>query len=190
MGQTRVEVIGKELLDGCIAGKRKYQEMLYRQYYAFGMSVTLRYLPSREDALEVLNDSFLKVFQNFETYDVQKPFKTWFRRIIINTAIDFFRKKSKIVFQNELFQSEKEWSIEPEFVRAMNGEEILALFEKLPNHYRLVFNLYEVEGYSHDEIAGMLDVSPGTSRSSLSRAKKMLKELYFLMINKECHEAV
>jgi RNA polymerase sigma factor (sigma-70 family) len=190
LGQLRGEVIGRELLDGCLKGKRKYQEMLFRQYYAFGMSVTLRYLPAREDAQEVLNDSFLKVFQNLETYNEQKPFKTWFRRIIINSAIDFFRKKSKIAFQNEPIETEKELSIEPEFIRTMNANEILALFEKLPNHYRVVFNLFEVEGFSHEEIGGMLDVSPGTSRSSLSRAKRMLREQYFKIINKECHEAI
>ena len=190
MGKSIGEVTDKEILDGCLKGKRKYQELLYRQYYAFGMSVSLRYLPSREEALEVLNDSFLKVFQNLETFDLEKPFKTWFRRILINTTIDSYRKNSRAVLKNELSDMETEIAIEPDYVKEMNGQEILTLFDSLPVQHRLVFNLYEIEGYNHEEIGGMLDVSPGTSRSSLSRAKKTIKELYFKMINQNCHEAV
>ncbi len=154
------------------------------------MSVTLRYLPSREDALEVLNDSFMKVFQNLEGFDVEKPFKTWFRRILVNSSVDFLRKNTKLTINAEPWVVDNERTIEPEFVKKMHGEEILALFEGLTVQQRLVFNLFEVEGYSHEEIGGMLGLSPGTSRSSLSRAKKTLRELYFKMINEGCNEAV
>lgn len=178
------------MLEGCLKGRRKHQEILYRQYYAFGMSITLRYLPTREDALEVLNDSFLRVFQNLDSFDIEKPFKTWFRKILVNTSIDFLRKNSKLIMQGEPSVMENQWAIEPEFVKEMSGSEIIALFDGLPVQQRLVFNLYEVEGYNHEEIGGMLDVSPGTSRSSLSRAKKTLRTLYFKMISKERNEAV
>ena len=179
-----------EIISGCLKGKRKYQELLYRQYYAFGMSVCLRYAPSRDDALEILNDSFMKVFDNLHSFDTMKPFKSWFRRIMVNTALDHFRSRKRMQIFRDAEPEEQESFNEPEFGGSLDAEEILKLFDNLPEIYRLTFNLYEVEGYNHDEIAGMLDVSPGTSRSNLSRAKKMLRVLYHKMKTKQRHEAV
>ncbi|MBW6498645.1 MAG: RNA polymerase sigma factor [Bacteroidales bacterium] len=180
----------QELIDGCLRGKRKFQELLYRQFYAFAMSVSLRYAPSREDALEVINDSFFKVFSNLESYQHDKPFKTWFRRILVNTSLDHYRSNKRLALFREAEPEVLETMIEPAFENDMSAEEILRLFERLPDLYRLIFNLYEVEGYNHEEIAGLLDVSPGTSRSHLSRAKKMLRELYVEKILNKRHEAV
>src|SRR5690554_6113928 len=134
------------------------------------MSVCLRYTRNRDDAAEVLNDSFLKVFKNIKQYDTDRPFKTWFRRILINTSIDYLRAHKKYLntdyadFYDDMLQTQ------PDVEMNLNAEEILKLFDQLPDMYRVVFNLYEVEGYSHEEIAGLLDIAPGTSRSQLSRA--------------------
>jgi len=180
----------KEIIRGCCRGKARSQEALYRSYYAFGMSVCLRYAPNREDSLEILNDSFMKVFENIKSYDDSRPFKSWFRRILVNTALDHYRINRKFRINHTGDEDAAETGIAPELDQKLSAKEILELFYRLPDPLRLTFNLYEVEGYSHDEIAGMLDISPGTSRSNLSRAKKMLQRLYLEMKNKQCHEAV
>jgi RNA polymerase sigma factor (sigma-70 family) len=182
----------QELIQGCRNEKWKYQEALYRHYYSFAMSVCIRYAPCRDDALEILNDSFMKVFRNIQNYDENRPFKTWFRRILINTALDHYRANRRYLrlAGPELEIDSIEASAEPEFEIALKAEEILRLFNRLPEIQRLIFNLYEVEGYNHEEIAGMLDIAPGTSRSHLSRAKKKLEALYIQSLKQESHEAI
>jgi RNA polymerase sigma factor (sigma-70 family) len=152
------------------------------------MSVCLRYANSRDDALEILNDGFMKVFENISKHDQERPFKSWFRKILVNTALDRFRagKRLRVSTVNE----DVEVAGEPEFNRWMEAEEVLSLLSGLPDLYRLIFNLYEVEGYSHEEIAGMLDIAPGTSRSHLSRAKTMLRKSYMEKLNKPYNEAI
>lgn len=152
------------------------------------MSVCLRYHPRRNDAVELLNDSFMKVFENIDRFDPEKPFRSWFRRILVNTCLDRYR-------ENKRFQILSEWEeddvvVEAEYTGRMEAEEILALLAELPELYRLIFNLYEIEGYSHDEIAGMLHIAPGTSRSHLSRAKTLLRKAYLEKLNKPYHEAI
>ncbi len=146
------------------------------------MSVCLRYTSSRDDALEVVNDSFMKVFRNIDQYDDTRPFKTWFRRILINTSLDQYRSNRRYLNHVDLVADYTDNIMQPDDSGSigdhLDAESVLKLFDKLPEIYRLVFNLYEIEGYSHDEIAGMLDIAPGTSRSNLSRAKKMLVNLY------------
>ncbi len=186
----------QDIIRGCRRGKRQAQELLYRQYYSFGMSVCLRYTYSRDDAMEVLNDSFMKVFDHIHDFDEHRPFKAWFRRILVNTALDHYRSLRRINRHISLDDPEYE-ATEPsdeshlhETDLQIDADEILELFGQLPDVYRLTFNMYEVEGYSHDEIAGKLDISPGTSRSNLSRAKKMLRTLYEKQRKDSCHEAV
>jgi RNA polymerase sigma factor (sigma-70 family) len=180
----------KDLILACRDGKSRFQEMLYRRFYAFAMSVCLRYAPNRDDALEILNDSFMKVFQNITSYDPERPFKSWFRKILVNTSLDKYKENKKYFIHAEYDVSELEIAHEPELEKRLNAEEILDLLAGLPQIYRIVFNLYEIEGYSHDEIAGMLDIAPGTSRSQLSRAKLMLKKSYSQLKNKPYHEAI
>jgi RNA polymerase sigma-70 factor (ECF subfamily) len=180
----------QEIIGGCLKGKRKFQELLYREFYSFGMSVSLRYAPSREDALEIVNDSFFKVFAKLDHYQVDRPFKTWFRRILVNTALDYYRSNKRFRIFLDAAPEEVEPGLEPVMEQALKAEEILRLFEGLPEVYRVIFNLYEVEGFNHEEIAGMLDISPGTSRSHLSRAKKMLRKLYVERILDQRNEAV
>ena len=152
--------------------------MLYKQFFGFGMSVCLRYTYSREDALEVLHDSFMKVFQHIDDFDESRAFKSWFRRIMVNTALDHYRSNRNYrlyVSYDEDEQALNDVSNAGDLDTgdlSISADLILELFHQIPEVYRLTFNLYEVEGYSHDEIAGLLDISPGTSRSNLSRAKK------------------
>lgn len=130
----------------------------------------------------------MKVFKNISKYDQSKPFKSWFRKILVNTAIDRFRINKRSLIHIDV--GDVEISGETEHSRWMEAEEILILMYCIPELYRLIFNLYEVEGYSHHEISGMLDLAPGTSRSHLSRAKVMLKKKYLEKLNKPYHDAI
>ena len=152
------------------------------------MSVCIRYAPNRNDALEIINDGFMKVFENISKYDQERPFKSWFRRILVNTALDRFRAGKRFRINTDI--EEVEIAGEPELSRWMEAEEILSLMSGLPELHRVIFNLYEVEGYSHDEIAGMLDIAPGTSRSHLSRARVLLRKIYLDKLNKPYNEAI
>jgi len=150
--------------------------MLYRKYYGYAMGIALRYAPSRDEASEILNDSFLKVFQSAKSFDTKKSFKPWLSRIVVNTAISRFRAEKKHMYQSEIEQA-SHIGLEEDVLDSMAAEEIIQLLQLLPDIYRITFNLYELEGYSHKEIAEQLGISEGTSRSNLSRAKSKLQKL-------------
>ena len=139
------------------------------------MSVALRYSYSREEASEILNDSFLKVFQNLKHFKAEKSFKSWFRRILINTSIDHYRK-IKNINQTECIDDKTELNIAEKNLENLEFQDLQKLLKTLPKLDRLIFNLYETEGYKHEEIAEKLNISASTSRANLSRAKKKLRE--------------
>lgn len=137
------------------------------------MSICLRYSDNREEAVELLNEAFMKIFTNLKRFDFSKPFKPWFRKILINTCINNFNKK-KIIFSTELDEA-KNHSSSDEILSGISYQEILVMIRKLTPSYRTVFNLYVIEGYKHEEIANMLGISVGTSKSNLSKAKRNLQ---------------
>jgi len=151
--------------------------MLYELYYAYGIGVCLRYAYSRDDALEILNDSFMKVFENIDRYDPDRPFKPWFRKILIHKAIDYYRVNLKKTDTAPLEEEGVE-VYQADQVDKLEMKDLKKLLDHLPEIQRMVFNLYEIEGYAHDEIAGMLGISSGTSRSYLTRAKERLRAKY------------
>jgi RNA polymerase sigma-70 factor (ECF subfamily) len=151
--------------------------MLYRKFYAYGMSITLRYTKSKDEAIEVLNDSFLKVYENIGRFDVNKSFKSWFRQITVNTAIDHYRK-SKRQIQTETIETYGSDLRDEDNFDELDTEDIINILNALPDNYRVIFNLYEIEGYDHKEIGEQLGISDSTSRANLSRAKQMLRELF------------
>ena len=172
----------EELLIASLKGDRQSQERLYKQYFGFAMSVCLRYNHNREEALEIVNDSFMKVFVKGEQYDAAGrhssfPFKAWFRRIIVNTALDYYRSQQKHYFHENIDEAYDVSSTESNALSQLNHEELLELVQKLPSGYRLVFNLYVIEGFTHDEIAQKLQISVGTSKSNLSRARETLRKM-------------
>lgn len=181
-----------DLAQGCAQGNPKHQELLYKRYFSFAMAIGLRYTTTREDAMEVVNDSFLKAFNSIVDYDTFRPFKGWLRKIIINTAVDHYRRNNKYQSVIPLDTIPDTEGDEPDVSVNLDAEEILELFNQLPVPYRVTFNLYEIEGYSHEEIGEMLGIATSTSRANLTRAKKMLKELFIATQNntKSCYEAV
>ena len=141
-----------KIIRGCKRNKIKYQEILYKQFYAYGMSICLRYSNSREDAVEILNDSFLKIYDNISKFNMEKSFKAWIRKILINTAIDYSRKNIRLYKMLNIEEIDSEIH-ETQTIDDLEVEDILKLLNGLPNKYRLIFNLHEIEGYKHSEIA-------------------------------------
>jgi RNA polymerase sigma factor (sigma-70 family) len=170
--------IEPKIIEGCKNHKIKYQELLYKQFYGYGMSICLRYSYNKDEAVEILNDSFLKVFENIEKYKPELSFKSWLRRIIINTSIDYYRKSIKFKDTDSLDEKYDAENNDYNIIDELNVEDILKLLNQLPEIYRLTFNLYEIEGFKHEEIAEQLNISISTSRSNLTRAKKMLRNSF------------
>lgn len=168
------------IIDLCIEGKEVGFKALFFEYHAFGKVIALRHASNPEDAEEILNDTFLKIYNNIKNYDKAKSFKAWFRKIIINTCIDYYRRQNKMNFEfsDDTTQNQNEAD---EKISFLSAEEILIEVQKLTPALRTVFLLHAVEGYEHKEIAGILQISEITSRTSFHKAKEKLQ---ILLINK------
>jgi RNA polymerase sigma factor (sigma-70 family) len=165
------------IISGCRRKDRKAQELLYRSFYRAMMSLCLRYTRNEEDALEVLNTGFYKVYKNIDSYDADKAtIYTWIRTIIINSCLDFIKVKSGQTSWKELDQAAG-IDLSPDVFGKMSAAEILRLVRQLPPATQAVFNLYVMEGYTHREIGAMLGISDGTSKWHLSEARKTLQQL-------------
>lgn len=177
----------QSVLEDCLASKGSAQKQLFEQYYGLAKSISLRYSNSREEAEEMLNDGFIKVFSKLNQYDIEQPFEAWFRTVVIRTCIDYYRKNhSKISFIDveEVHYLEHNDGL----IEKLNTEEILELVQKLPPSYRTVFSLYVVEGYSHGEIAEMLNINEGTSRSNLAKARMKMQEWVKLYLEESINQ--
>jgi RNA polymerase sigma-70 factor (ECF subfamily) len=165
-----------QLIGGCIRKDRGSQKMLYKVFYGFSMGICLRYANNREEAAEVMNQGFFKVFTRINTYDTTRPFKAWLGKIMTNVSIDYYRANLKMAYAEDLDKAENVTDGElPD--RKLNYDDLLAMIQRLPNAYRTVFNLYAIEGYTHEEIGEMLDISSGTSKSNLHKARQKLKQM-------------
>ena len=137
--------------------------------------VCLRYAGSRDDAQDILHEGFLKIYEKIGQFESRGSFEGWIRRIMVNTALEKYRGEHKSVnLQEELIEFDKDMSTE--MSDNVTVKELLGMIRDLTPQYRLVFNLYAIEGYSHKEISKMLDISEGTSKSNLSRARTILQE--------------
>lgn len=165
----------KHLIQEAKNGDRKSIELLYKQFYGYAMSVALRYSNSREEACEIINDSFMKAFDKLDQYDNQNSFKGWLRRILINTSIDYYRKNIKHTAVMDIEKADTE-TLDPDIIDQLSANDILGALRDLPEILRIIFNMYEIEGYSHNEISEQLGIPSSTSRTYLARAKKKLRE--------------
>lgn len=178
MANTGSEDLEK-LIQGCIRKNEKSREMLYKKYFGYALSVALLYSNQRDEAIEVVDDSYLKVFSEIGRFDISQSFKGWLRKIVINTSIDHLRKKSReIAVQEQETMQIYDRTPEPEIISHLTAQEILSLLNWLPQVHKTVFCLYEIEGYSHEEIADQLNIPESSSRVYLTRAKKKLRELF------------
>lgn len=167
----------RELVEACQQGKRNAQEQLYRQYKAVLFGICLRYAPNRPAAEDLLQEGMVKIFTKMHAYDFKGSFEGWMKRIMVNTALDEYRKSNRRIETEPIFEeAHEDHSINlPAHVEG-SLELLLKIIQELPDGCRTVFNLYEIEGYSHKEIAEILQISEGASRSQLSYAKSKLSE--------------
>jgi len=164
-----------QLLKGCKKNDRRSQQAVYEQHYNYVMYVAFMYANSKLEAREILNDAFFKVFKNIDKYDESKPFKPWLRRITINTALNQYRKKKRRGKIVELDHGNAT-VVANQVEHKLSYEELIKVLNLLPPQYKMVFTLYNIEGYSHQEIADQLKIKVGTSKSNLFRAKKILQD--------------
>ena len=169
----------------CALNKRESQKVIYNSFYSYAMAICDRYTSNEEDALEILNDGFLKVFREIHHYspaysDVVSSFKGWLRKIMVYTAIDHFRKyhKHKMVSDIDAVIMQVP-SIAEDAIEKLSYEEIIRCIQELSPGYRTVLNLFIIEGLSHDEIAAQLGISTGTSKSNLSKARRQLQKILY-----------
>jgi RNA polymerase sigma-70 factor (ECF subfamily) len=164
----------KEIIKGCLKDKEASQRALYDRYAGKMYMICLRYAKSREEAEDILQEGFVAIFDNIKKFRSEGSFEGWMRRIMVNTALKTYHKQR---FHNEQLElSDYDTHFEdPQAVAMLSTKELLELISALPDGYRLVFNLYAIEGYSHKEIADKLGISESTSRSQLLKARKMLQ---------------
>lgn len=165
-----------DLIKGCIAGERRMQEFLYQRFSPKMYAVCLRYASKAEDAQDILQDGFVKVFKNLHMYRGEGSFEGWIRRIFVNTAIEHYRRQVNLYPVTEGHEN----ALEAKEVSAMDSlsmKDLMSIIQELSPGYKTVFNLYVIEGYSHKEIAEMIGISEGTSKSQLARAKGILQNI-------------
>jgi RNA polymerase sigma-70 factor (ECF subfamily) len=173
------------ILDGCKGNIPKFQKELYDTFCGFALSVCMRYTKDRNAALEIMNDGFVKVFNGLHQFiypeDVSRlynSFRSWVKKIMIYTAIDYFRSGHKQTHYLEVTEHDGEILYEKNVTYPfdiLTYKELIRMIQLLPPSYRTAFNLYVIDGFSHEEIAGMLGISVSTSRSNLAKAKEHLR---------------
>ena len=166
----------KELIKGCIACKRKYQERLYAKYAPKMFSVCLRYAKGYHNAEDILQEGFIKVYRNIGRFRSEGSFEGWLRRIFVNTAIEHYRRSKPMYPILEVNNSQYD-VIDNNVIENLAAQDLMKMVQKLSPGYRTVFNLYVIEGYSHKEIGKMLNISDGTSKSQLARARYLLQKM-------------
>jgi RNA polymerase sigma factor (sigma-70 family) len=166
----------QQLIDRCKAGERKAQELLYKQFAAKMLAVCMRYATDRMEAEDMLQNGFIKVFQKMNDYRGEGAFEGWVRRIMVHSSIEYYRKHHKMLQVVDVVKGVNEPSVNPVAASNLDAQLLINMIQQLAPGYRIVFNLYALEGYSHKEIADMVGITEGASKSQLSRARNVLKE--------------
>lgn len=166
----------EEIIRKCIAGDRKAQKALYDTYSRMVLRTVMNYISDKDSAMDIVHDSFLKIFKRISTFKNDKELEAWMRTVTINTAIDFIRKAKRLEYiesdHYSLYQLQTEITNDQ-----ISHNELIRQVEQLPNGAKCILNLYAIEGYNHREIAEMLNISEGTSKSQLSRARQLLEQI-------------
>jgi RNA polymerase sigma factor (sigma-70 family) len=166
----------KDIISGCLNGNRRDQELLYRRHAAKLYAVCLQYSGNDEEARDILQEGFIKVFENLVHYKHEGSFEGWVRRIMVNTALEKYRSKHSLRRVDDIDQiPEPDAEPDNEDYAGLQAVDLMGIIRELPPKYRMVFNLFAIEGYSHREISKMMNISEGTSKSNLSRARVILQ---------------
>lgn len=182
--ESNQNITESDLISGCLEGNRRMQEELYRRFSPRMYAVCLRYAGNAEEAEDILQEAFIKVYKKLSSFRGEGSFEGWIRRVFVNTAIEHFRRKRYLQPVTE----KEESTLEGNYLSVLDSlaeRDILELVQQLSPGYRTVFNMYVVEGYTHKEIGDMLGISEGTSKSQLSRAKVILQEMVKTYIDKQ-----
>lgn len=185
-GESNQIYSDSDLIEGCLEGDRKMQHELYKRFAPKMYGVCLRYASNAEEAEDILQEGFIKVFRKVGSFRREGSFEGWIRRIFVNTAIEQFRKK---VYLQPITDVEED-TLEGKYISVLDRlseKDIIKLVQQLSPGYRTVFNMYVVEGYTHRQIAELLGISEGTSKSQLSRAKQILQDLVKKHLEKSKH---
>ncbi len=166
----------KELIQGCRQGHRIAQKYLYERFFGKMYGIAMRYTTNQEEALDILNTSFLKVFTSLDKYQDNNNLAGWIAKIVFNTAIDHVRRNTKYK-QVMNFTVERDAPVQNDSVNHLNAEDLYKLIQQLPSSSRTVFSLYVIDGYKHKEVAEILDISVGTSKWHLANARKELRRM-------------
>jgi len=173
----------EQIIEGCLSGKRKAYNWLYRKYVNVMMGICMRYCKNRDDAEDVLQEGFIKVFSNMEKYRHEGSFEGWIKRIMVNSAIDHYQQNLRHAYHSDVDEMESHTIIDnangPDPDTPVSSdirqERLMALIQSLPDGYRMVFNMYAIEGMSHKEIATSLGISENTSKTQLMKARRTLR---------------
>lgn len=187
--QSNHNIPESDLINGCIEGNRRMQEELYRRFSPRMYAVCLRYAGNTEEAEDILQEGFIKIFKKLDSFRNEGSFEGWIRRIFVNTAIEHFRRKRYLQPVTE----KEENTLEGNYLSVLDNlaeRDIMELVQQLSPGYRTVFNMYVVEGYTHKEIGDMLGISEGTSKSQLSRAKVILQDMVRKFVEKESQSSI
>jgi len=167
----------QEIIQSCIRKDTKAQKFLYEKYSAMLLGVCLRYSRSRRDAEDILQEGFLKIFINIRSYSGRGSFEGWMKRIIINSSITYYHQNLKYKHHSDITEINESEILEKELETSeFSQEELLNVINQLSDGYRMVFNMFAIEGYKHKEIAAMLKIDINTSKSQFSRARKIIQQ--------------
>jgi len=176
----------EQLIAGCKEGIPRAQKELFEQYASVMLSVCVRYVNDRETARDILQDGFIKLYTKIDTYSGTGSFAGWIRRIFVTTALEYLRQNDALKQSASIEEYNNTIADENETVLdKISADDLMDCISKLPDGYRTVFNLYAIEGYSHSEIAGMLEINESTSRSQFMRARNILQKNVQLLIGHE-----
>lgn len=165
----------QDIIQGCLRGSAQCQRQLYEHFAGKMYAVCLRYARNTSDAADILQEGFIKVFTKLEQFQFQGSFEGWVRRIMINTALRAYQRQ-RFDSESSGYENLPESPVDPDALSALSEAELLRLINRLPDGYRVVFNLVAIEGYSHAEVADMLGIQESTSRSQLTKARRWLAE--------------
>jgi RNA polymerase sigma factor (sigma-70 family) len=175
----------EQLIARCKAGERKAHELLYKQFSSKMLGVCMRYATDKMEAEDMLQNGFMKLFNKLEDYRGEGSFEGWVRRIMVHSAIEYYRKHHKMVQVLDVAEMDNEPSVNPAAMTNMGVKDLMAIIQQLSPGYKMVFNLYAIEGYTHKEIGEIMGITEGASKSQLSRARTILKDMVLKMEDKQ-----
>jgi RNA polymerase sigma-70 factor (ECF subfamily) len=180
----------QKMIEACIEGNQRAHHLLYRKYATGMMGICMRYAKNRTEAQDILQDGFIKVFSNLKSFRFEGSFEGWIKRIMINTAVNHYRENLKHDIYSTIDEFEETTGFQEHLKESQESnytpsqEELLNMINELPNGYRIVFNLFAIEGFNHKEIAQMLNITENTSKTQLFKARRHLKNKIYSRMRK------